>query len=101
MCPHHLFTDYRALLKDCFGENFDHPKYDLPLFPDKRGRPLKREQVVEAFRRCIALTGEDLQRRDGLGALRHRFHEHVPRVVGAQFLARAGNQIVVIELFAR
>ena len=41
--PHPLFVEYLGLLRAYFGENFDHPKYDLPLFPDKKGRPLKRE----------------------------------------------------------
>ena len=84
-----------------FGDDFDRPERDLPLFPNKLGKPLSKDQVVAAFRRCIEITGEPLERLDGRGVPRHRFHEHVPRVAGAQFLSRAGVQLIIIELFAR
>ena len=49
----------------------------------------------------IALTDVDLTRLDGIGRLMHKFGEHVLRVSGAQFLIRAGLDVVTVQLFAR
>ena len=46
-------------------------------------------------------AGEPLVRADGLGRECHRFHGHALRVTGAQFLARAGLELLLIQLFAR
>ena len=57
--------------------------------------------TICAIRLIIALTGEELTRRDGLGRLLQRFFEHCLRVSGAQFLARMGLELIIIQLFAR
>ena len=36
-----------------------------------------------------------------MGSMHQRFHEHVLRVAGAQFLARSGLEVLLIQLFAR
>ena len=54
-----------------------------------------------ALRAAISAIGEPLLRPDALGVMRQRFGEHVCRVVGAQFLARHGIELILIQLFAR
>ena len=53
------------------------------------------------FRKVIGLTGTILTRTDPSGTLRQRFHEHVCRVSGAQFLTRLGYNKETVQLVGR
>ena len=98
---YHVTTAYFELLRDHFGDTFSSADARLPLFPDRNGVALSKAAVIEAIRAVALQAGEPLVRTDGLGKERHRFHEHVLRVTGAQFLARAGLELLLIQLFAR
>jgi len=73
----------------------------FPLFPARDGSTLAKKNTVLAIRGVIERTGTPLERPDGAGGLRQRFGEHVLRVAGAQFLARSGLDLILIQLFAR
>ena len=62
--------------------------------------PSATAAVSEAIRSVALQAGEPLVRSGGFGRERRRFHEHVLRVTGAQFLARAGLELMLIQLFA-
>lgn len=57
--------------------------------------------MITAIRLVLAAAGIDLQRPDGQGALKDRFHGHCLRVSGAQMLAAAGVQLQLIQLLGR
>ena len=101
ICPYHVTVAYFALLREHFGDSFSASARRLPLFPDRHGSALSKGAVIDAIREVAAQAGEPLVRSDGVGNERHRFHEHVLRVTGAQFLARAGLELLLIQLFAR
>ena len=101
ICPYHVTVAYFALLREHFGDSFSASARRLPLFPDRHGSALSKGAVIGAIREVAAQAGEPLVRSDGVGNERHRFHEHVLRVTGAQFLARAGLELLLIQLFAR
>ena len=101
ICPYHVTTAYFELLGDHFGDALTSADARVLLFPDRNGAALSEAAVIEAIRAVALQAGELLVRADGLGKERHRFHEHVLRVTGAQFLARAGPELLLIQLFAR
>ena len=69
MCPFLNFVVYLSLLKLVFGHLSDEEFGALPLFPDNNGKVLTHHATICAIRLIIALTGEELTRRDGLGRL--------------------------------
>ena len=101
ICPYHVTVAYLNVLRDHFGDTLHSAEARVPLFPDRSGNTLTKAAVIEAIRGVAAQAGEPLVRTDGLGKERHRFHEHVLRVTGAQFLARTGLELLLIQLFAR
>ena len=101
ICPHHVTTAYFELLRDHFGDTLSSADTRVPPLPDRNGAALSKAAVIEAIRSVALQAGEPLIRADGLGKERHRFHEHVLRVTGAQFLARAGLELLLVQLFAR
>ena len=101
ICPYHVTTAYFEVLRDHFGDTFASAEARVPWFPDRSGNTLTKAAVIEAIREVASQAGEPLVLTDGLGKERHRFHEHVLRVTVAQFLARAGLELLLIQLFAQ
>ena len=101
ICPYHVTMAYFELLREHFGDTFASATARLPLFPDRNGTAFSKAAVIEAIRSVTQEAGEPFALSDGLGRERHQFHEHALRVTGAQFLARAGLELLLIQLFAR
>ena len=74
---------------------------DLPLFPNRMGGHLSKDATLRAIRFVMTRLGEKLTRPDGKGREAQRFGEHVMRVAGAQFFARRGIDLFMIQLYAR
>ena len=101
VCPYHFAKAYLKLLELTFGVDFQKPQRALPLFPTRSGHALSKDQLVQTIRRRLASAGIETTSLDGACNLRERFSEHVLRVTGAQFLARAGIDICLMQPFAR
>ena len=76
-CPAHTLWHQRAWLRARFPGLHDangHPSLELPLFPDKHGRPCAKDKVVEVIRAAAATLGFPEVAPDGLqlwgGAMR-------------------------------
>jgi len=69
---------------------------EVPLFPDRHGKHMAKNLVIQIIRKVIALT-----RPGPVGDEWDRFGEHVLRVPGAQMMARAGLELFVIQLIGR
>ena len=111
MCPFHVAVDHIRALNTTFGESYMEPDRHNPLFPKVVTAPasstgqhvvrhLNKNEVIEAIRHCVALTGEHLTA-PAVRGTRQRFSEHSLRVAGAQMLARAGIDTVTIMLLGR
>ena len=61
----------------------------------------QKDATVKAIRQVMSWVGETLTRKDGRGRDYQRFGEHVMRVAGAQFFARRGIELFMIQLYAR
>ena len=68
------------------------------LFPQPDGSASSKLQVIAAIRTVLPAAGIELQRPDGMGTMKDRFHGHCLRVSGAQMLAAAGVQLQLIQL---
>ena len=98
LCPHHAAQRHMRRLHRHLGRT---PPGDYPLFPGPDGQAIPKADVIELFRKVIGLTGTILTRTDPSGTLRQRFHEHVCRVSGAQFLTRLGYNKQTVQLVGR
>ena len=98
LCPHHAAQRHMRRLHRHLGRT---PPGDYPLFPGPDGQAIPKADVIELFRKVIGLTGTILTRTDPSGTLRQRFHEHVCRVSGAQFLTRLGYNKETVQLVGR
>ena len=101
LCPYHRMEEWLEVLKDKFGEPIDAEADNLPLFPTHEGKHLSKEATVRAVREVMGWLGEALTKKDGKGTDFQRFGEHVMRVAGAQFFARRGIELFMIQLYAR
>ena len=70
---------------------------DFPLFPDKKGRELDAEMVLEFIEAVAVLMNEPLHTDKGI----RRFGKHSFRATGAVFLALMGIAVEKIQLMGR
>ena len=99
ICPFHIALDNMNLVYELFGSctSQDH---DLPLFPNAQGQTLSHRATVEAIRKVAKDAGESTTKIVH-GFTMERFGEHLMRVAGAQFLARKGVELYIIQLIGR
>lgn len=89
ICPYHLMKAHLQAI--------DKEDPTSPLFPSKSGQFLTKEESVQLIRAAVTNTfgpSIELERIDRLGG-------HSLRVSGAQAMARAGIDVVVIQLMGR
>lgn len=101
LCPYHCMVRYFELMRVTFGDDFNEPSKDFPLFPTKAGMPLSKAMTIMAIRSVLEAGNIELKRKMVDGSEWQRFHEHVLRVAGAQWLAACGIEVVRIQLLAR
>ena len=99
-CPYHVARAYVSLLKEVFDTSDAEIFKALPLFPDKDGFAISHSATVAAVRHVARRTGEETSR-DIAGSTVERYGEHAMRVSGAQFFARQGYHVYVIQLIGR
>ena len=96
-CPYHVASANCDMLRQLFPNTKDEL---IPFFPDRLGRALSKVETVAAIR--SVLTKHDITTtREVAGTTIERYGEHALRVAGAQFFARAGHELYVIQLNGR
>ena len=98
LCPWHAGERHLIRVQSLMEE---HPSGQRFLFPQPDGSASSKPQVIAAIRLVLLAAGIELQRPDGTGTLKDRFHGHCLRVSGAQMLAAAGVQLQLIQLLGR
>ncbi len=98
LCPWHAGERHLIRLQARLDEGNRQHSY---LFPQPDGSAATKPQVVAAIRMVLQSAGIQLQRPDGTGNMKDRFHGHCLRVSGAQMLAAAGVQVQLIQLLGR
>ena len=99
LCPFHAMKTWLEQLQRLFPEDMEHGSG--PLFPTYGGQHASNEATVKGIRQVMQRLREPLTRKDGTGKETQRFGEHVMRVAGAQFFARRGVELFLIQLYAR
>eukprot|EP00438_Fugacium_kawagutii_P021842 Skav233011 [mRNA] locus=scaffold909:66844:68556:+ [translate_table: standard] len=98
MCPFHAAFRHlnRLVLHSCYNG-----QADFPLVPDEAGHVMSKSGMIDMFRSAISACGVPLQRVDDRDKMMDRFHGHVLRVSGAQFLAMSNISLANIQLLGR
>ena len=99
LCPFHAMAKLLKTLEEEFPEKGDEGA--ALLFPNRQGHHASKEAAVRGIREVMERLKEPLIRTDGNGKESQRFGEHVMRVAGAQFFARRGVELFLIQLYAR
>ena len=73
----------------------------FPLFCTVSGGCLSKRAVILIIREAARLAGSALTEDNEFGEYAERFAEHTLRVAGAQFLARLGLELYLIQLIGR
>ena len=94
-CPYHAAKHHIQELRRLFGDLVDDD--DSPLFPDRLGREIKADAVLEFIEAVAELMGEPLYSARGI----RRFGKHSFRATGAVFLALMGISVEKIQLLGR
>ena len=94
-CAFHALQSHCQLLDDMFKSR--QSETPLPLFPDIEGNTSEKEGVVRLIEYSASRLGLDT--RSSLGT--RVFGGHSLRVSGAQWLARSGVPLALIQLMAR
>jgi hypothetical protein len=101
ICPYHTAIRHLRRLRTTFGNDFDSPERDVPLFPNEHGDYMSHAEATNTIQEVIGFTGESLTRPGVDGKPLQRFAEHVLRVSGAQMMARGGMDLYFIQLMSR
>ena len=99
-CPVHAIWDQLLVLQKTFPLRWSREKgfdWDLPLFPDARGRAVEKEAMSDSIRAAAVFLGVPLSSPD----LAEQVTGHSLRATGAQGLARAGVDEWAIQLLGR
>ena len=96
LCPSHTLQRQLSRLEGRFGQDWLLLP-DSPLWPDRDGMTVKKAAVVLTIQELATRAGLNPRRSDGL----NRFSGHSLRVEGAQQMARAGLEPMLICLFGR
>ena len=97
LCPYHAAVRHHNRLLGRFGP----PAGSSPLVPTDDGLHHSKADMVQGFRSVIQAAGVPLTRKDESNIDSHRFHGHVLRISGAQFLYRIGLTFAQIQLQGR
>ena len=98
-CPAHAALDQRLFLERAFPSRHraGHPDQDLPLFPDREGRPVSKMAFSATILHAAAHLGVPAVSQDGT----RRITGHSLRPTGAQGLTRLGLDVWAVQLLGR
>ena len=96
-CPFHSLKQQLELLRRTFGDPDGQLPSDLPLFPDRDGNTMTKENMVKLVERLAHECRLETTATDG----RPAFGGHVWRLSGARHLSRIGVPTHIIKLLAR
>ena len=94
-CPYHAAVQHKAYLMEIFRDGANDE--DFPLFPDREGRELKADNVVDFIELVALMCGEPITTKGGL----KRFGKHSFRATGAVWLTAMGVEIYKVQILGR
>ena len=109
ICPYHTLTRHYSDTLEFYRIKFRCPEgvrsneyfKKLPLFPDSQAKFLSKNMVIEAIRSTARNCGTEMTQRREDGSDRQLIGGHALRVAGAQFMARHGIELYMIQLMGR
>jgi hypothetical protein len=60
ICPYHTAIRHLRRLRRTFGNDFDSPERDVPLFPNEHGNYRSHAEAIKTIQDVIGVTGESL-----------------------------------------
>ena len=97
LCPVHAARRHLHRLHRLFRQQVP----EQPLFPNNLGTTMSSNQLKDMVTGTLQRLGVETTRPGLQGERLPRFGEHVLRVSGAQFFARAGLELYIIQLMGR
>ena len=101
LCPFHVAVDYIDKLRRVAPPDFFEVENHRPLFPSPSAEFLSKDQMITVIRTTLSSAQIQVTTTDQSGREQQLFAQHCLRVAGAQFLARKGVDLYVIQVLGR